>query len=160
VFDFLGNGEAIQMAWTDGTDGFLVLDRNGDGMITTGAEMFGDYTPMSDGTVAKDGFEALRDLDSNTDGLFDAQDKLFDMVQVWVDANHDGISDAGELKGLKELGVKAIHLNPEASERTENGNLYGLVSTMTLDNGGTAEVVDVWLSAKSLEVNANAGLVI
>jgi len=159
-FDFLGNGEAIQMAWTDGKDGFLVLDRNGDGVITTGAEMFGDYTPMSDGTIAKDGFEALRDLDTNADGLFDAQDKLFDMVQVWVDANHDGITDAGELKGLKELGVKAIHLNPEASERTENGNLYGLVSTMTLDNGGTAEVVDVWLSAKSLEVNANAGLVI
>lgn len=160
AFDFLGTGEAIQVAWTDGKDGFLVLDRNGDGQITTGAEMFGDYTPMSNGAIAKDGFEALRDLDSNADGLFNAQDELFDLVQVWVDANSDGVSEAGELKGLKELGVQSIRLNPEVSDRVENGNLYGLVSTMTLDNGGTAEVVDVWLSAKALEINTSASTII
>jgi hypothetical protein len=160
AFDFLGTGEAIQVAWTDGKDGFLVLDRNGDGQITTGAEMFGDYTPMSNGAIAKDGFEALRDLDSNADGLFNAQDELFDLVQVWVDANSDGVSEAGELKGLKELGVQSIRLNPETSDRVENGNLYGLISTMTLDNGGTAEVVDVWLSAKALEINTSASTII
>jgi hypothetical protein len=160
VFDVFANGNAVQVAWTDGIDGFLVLDRDGDGAITTGAEMFGDFTHMQDGTLAKDGFEALRDLDSNSDGLFDANDDLFDLVQVWVDANRDGVSDASELFGLSELGIKSIHLNPESSDRVENGNLYGLISKLTLADGGEAEVVDVWLETKPLEVNPLTDIVI
>jgi hypothetical protein len=160
VFDVFANGTAVQVAWTDGIDGFLVLDRDGDGAITTGAEMFGDFTHMQDGTLAKDGFEALRDLDSNSDGLFDANDDLFDLVQVWVDGNRDGVSDASELFGLTELGIKSIQLTAQSSDRTENGNLYGLISKMTMTNGGEAEVVDVWLETQPLEVNQLATVVI
>jgi hypothetical protein len=160
VFDAMANGTQVQVAWTDGKDGFLVLDRNGDGIINDGSELFGDYTPLADGTLAKDGFQALRALDSNADGLFTAKDDLFDLVQVWVDANRDGVTDAGELFGLKELGVQSINLNAQASERTENGNHYGLIATFTREDGSSAEIVDVWLQSRALEVNAEASIVI
>jgi hypothetical protein len=160
AFDAFADGSMVQVAWTDGVDGFLVLDRNGDGIISDGSELFGDYTPLHDGTLAKDGFEALRDLDTNSDGLFDAKDDLFDVVQVWVDANRDGVSDAAELFGLSELGIKSIYLNPESSDRVENGNLYGLISKFTRVNGSEGEVVDVWFETKHLEVNQLANIVI
>lgn len=153
-FDLNDDGHAGQVAWTDGTDGFLVLDRNGDGQITSGAEMFGDHTVMSNGQVARDGFAALADLDSNADGLFDAKDELFAQVQVWVDTNRDGVSDAQELFGLTELGIQSIRLNAEFTpDRFQHGNFLGLTSSFTRDDGSTAEVVDVWLTATSDENN-------
>jgi hypothetical protein len=150
-FDLNDDGQAGLVSWTDGIDGFLVLDRNGDGLITSGAEMFGDHTVMSNGEVARDGFAALADLDSNSDGVFDAQDSLFDSVQVWVDANRDGISEAGELFGLKELNVASIDLGAQATDRTENGNFYGLTSSFSRTDGSTAEIVDVWLTSSAEE---------
>jgi hypothetical protein len=151
-FDLNDDGLAHQVAWTDGVDGFLVLDRNGDGIISSGAELFGDHTVMASGQVARDGFEALRDLDSNADGVFNAQDDLFQQVQVWVDANHDGISGADELFGLEQLGIAEIQLNPESTpDRFENDNFYGLTSSFTWADGRTSEVVDVWLNATSDE---------
>ena len=150
-FDLNDDGKAGLVSWTDGIDGFLVLDRNGDGLITSGAEMFGDHTVMSNGEVARDGFAALADLDSNSDGVFDAQDSLFDSVQVWVDANRNGISEAGELFGLKELNVASIDLGAQATDRTENGNFYGLTSSFSRTDGSTAEIVDVWLTSSAEE---------
>jgi hypothetical protein len=160
VFDVYANGTAVQVAWTDGNDGLLVLDRDGDGMITSGAELFGDYTPMQDGSIAKNGFEALRDLDSNADGIFDVKDSLFDQVQVWVDANRDGVSQASELMGLTQAGVKAINLTPTESDHVENGNLYGLVSTFERTDGTEAAIIDVWFETKELEPNQLATVVI
>lgn len=160
AFDAFANGAQVQVAWTDGQDGFLVLDRNGDGTINDGSELFGDYTPLADGSLAKDGFEALRALDSNADGLFDAKDDLFNLVQVWVDADHNGVNGAGELYGLVELGIQSIDLNARSSDRVENGNHYGLISKFTRTNGSEDEVVDVWLESRALEVNAEASIVI
>jgi hypothetical protein len=152
AFDLNDDGLAHQVAWTDGVDGFLVLDRNGDGIISSGAELFGDHTIMASGQVARDGFEALRDLDSNADGVFNAQDDLFQQVQVWVDANHDGVSGADELFGLEQLGIAEIQLNPESTpDRFENDNFYGLTSSFTWADGRTSEVVDVWLNTTSDE---------
>jgi hypothetical protein len=152
IFDLNDDGLAHQVAWTDGVDGFLVLDRNGDGIISSGAELFGDHTIMASGQVARDGFEALRDLDSNADGVFNAQDDLFHQVQVWVDANHDGVSGADELFGLEQLGIAEIQLNPESTpDRFENDNFYGLTSSFTWADGRTSEVVDVWLNTTSDE---------
>jgi len=144
-FDFYGDGETVRLGWTEGNDGLLVWDRNGDGRINNGTELFGEAMVKQDGTLARDGFDALSDIDSNLDGVFDAQDTLFDQVQVWVDANRDGVTDAGELHSLAQLGIASLDLNAEASDRVENGNLYGLVSRFTRTDGSQAELVDVWL---------------
>ena len=125
-------------------DGLLVWDRNGDGLINNGTELFGEAMVKEDGTRARDGFDALSDIDSNLDGVFDAKDALFDQVQVWVDANRDAVTDAGELHSLKQLGVVSLDLNAEKSDRVENGNLYGLVSSFTRADGSQSELVDVW----------------
>jgi len=137
TFDFNGDGIKTGTGWLSGDDGFLVLDRNDNGTIDNGSELFGIDTVKSDGTLATDGFDALRDLDSNGDGIFDAQDELFDKVRVWQDKNQDGISQADELKTLKEHGISAINLDSTASSTIDNGNLISSIGTMKLEDGSS-----------------------
>ena len=94
--------------------------------------------------------------------MFDAKDTLFDQVQVWVDANRDGVTDAGELRSLAQLGIASLDLKAEASDRVENGNLYGLVSRFTRTDGSQAELVDVWFenAGAVIDPNSQAHLVI
>ena len=89
-FDLDKNGFAEKTAWIGTEDGFLVFDRNGNGIIDDGGELFGDQVTMSDGRTAVSGFEALKDLDSNNDGIIDENDEAWSKLRVWVDANHDG----------------------------------------------------------------------
>lgn len=71
-----------------------------------------------------------------------------------MDANRDGVSDAQELFGLTELGIQSIRLNAEFTpDRFQHGNFLGLTSNFTRDDGSTAEIVDVWLTATSDENN-------
>ncbi|AXI83166.1 hypothetical protein AF72_08055 [Xylella taiwanensis] len=93
-------------------DGFLVLDRNGNGRIDDGSELFGADTLLRNGQKATSGFETLRDLDSNADRLFDAADTRFADVRVWRDLNRDGRSQYNELFILSSLGVAWITLIP------------------------------------------------
>jgi hypothetical protein len=74
TFDFDGDGLKTGTGWVKGDDAFLVLDRNANGTIDTGKELFGVDTVKSNGQKATDGFDALRDLDSNADGVFNAAD--------------------------------------------------------------------------------------
>src|SRR3546814_3328924 len=84
-------------AWICADVGFLVRDLNQDGAITTGLEMFGSNTRLQDGTTAEHGFAALRELDSNQDGVIDSQDAAFSELKIWRDANDNGRTDIGEL---------------------------------------------------------------
>src|ERR1041385_792035 len=83
-FDIHGSGFAVQTGWIGPQNGFLVVDKNGDGQINDISELFG-----SDST---DGFTALRSLDLNGDGIIDASDPGFASLKVWIDANQDGIT--------------------------------------------------------------------
>ena len=85
TFDFDGDGLRTGTGWVKGDDGFLVLDRNGNGTIDTGRELFGVDTVKRNGQKAVNGFDALSDLDSNADGVFDAKDAQFANVRVWED---------------------------------------------------------------------------
>jgi hypothetical protein len=100
---------------------------------------------LSDGSVAQDGYQALKDLDSNADNVLDAQDTAFASLQVWVDADTDGVTDAGELKSLRDLQIQSLDLQAKASQRTDQGNLVGLVSGYQTQDGATHEMADVWL---------------
>jgi hypothetical protein len=90
-FDADGDGGRTATAWAAADDGLIALDRNGNGAIDSGLELFGDQTLMFDGRRARHGFEALADLDSNRDGVFDAGDPQFGAVWVWRDAGRHGL---------------------------------------------------------------------
>jgi hypothetical protein len=128
---FDGNGDTIRTntSWIDADDGLLALDRNGNGVIDSGRELFGDETLLADGKKAAHGFAALAELDvggaANAtggagDGVFDAKDAQYANVRIWRDLNQDGISQAGEMQTLAEAGIASIKL-----DSTKTSTSYG-----------------------------------
>ena len=110
-FDLDNNGFAERTAWIGTEDGFLGYDRNGNGKIDDGGELFGDQVIMKNGKKSSSGFEALGELDDNGDALIDHEDAAYDKLLLWVDVNHNGKSETVELKILKDVGIASISLN-------------------------------------------------
>ena len=110
MFDQDGDGIKTATGWIGKEEGFLVRDLNKDGSIDSGKEMFGDQTMLATGKMAKNGFEALSDLDSNHDGKINASDDAYQELKVWQDKNSDGISSADELITLAEADIREIQL--------------------------------------------------
>ncbi|MDC7827620.1 calcium-binding protein, partial [Pseudomonas sp. BLCC-B13] len=108
LFDHDGDGNKHGSGWVKSDDALLVLDRNGNGSIDNGHELFGENTLLADGSKAKDGFEAMQAVDSNADGKLDASDAVWADLRVWRDLNGDGISQSGELLTLQEVGIQSI----------------------------------------------------
>jgi hypothetical protein len=147
TFDLFANGKNINTGWVSSSDGLLVLDRNRDGTINDGSELFGEATKLGDGSTAKDGYAALRELDTNNDGLIDKNDAAFAELKVWVDSNSDGRTGSGELKSLQELNISSISAVAEVNLSKDNGNLIGLTSTYQTTDGATHAAADVWFVA-------------
>lgn len=110
-FDLDNNGFAEKTAWIGSEDGFLAYDRNGNGKIDNGGELFGDQVELKDGSLSSSGFEALAELDGNGDGVINSNDNKFANLLVWIDENHNGISENNELKTLNEYGIISISLD-------------------------------------------------
>jgi hypothetical protein len=111
LFDLAATGKARQTAWTraGSTNAFLVLDRNGNGVIDSGLELFGNVTQQPSSSEPN-GFLALAVYDNNGDGVIDINDAIWSQLRLWQDTNHDGISQPGELHTLESLGVASISL--------------------------------------------------
>ena len=145
-FDHDGNGFSEKTGWVSGDDGILVRDLNDNGQIDDGSELFGDQTVLSNGEKASNGFEALADLDSNHDGVFDGDDEAFGEVMVWQDKNGNGIVDDGELMTLNEAGITSITLDYENQSITDiNGNGHNQTGTFVKTDGTNGTITDVWL---------------
>ena len=129
-FDIDADGTADLMSWTDRSEGLLALDRNGNGSIDDGGELFGNATLLADGTRALNGYLALAELDSwpqggNGDGAIDSADFPFGFLRLWTDRNHDGFSQPDELRTLTEAGIRRIGLDYRRSHRTDRyGNQF------------------------------------
>ena len=107
-FDKDNNGYKERIDWTN-TDAFLALDRNGNGKIDNGTELFGDTTYIEGSDeYAENGFAALQQYDENGDGIIDSRDSVYDDLRLWVDANGDGVSEESELSSLAERGIASI----------------------------------------------------
>ena len=145
-FDILANGLATQTGWISSGDGLLVMDRNGDQIINDGSELFGSATTLSDGLASPDGFTALRELDSNHDGLINQSDISFKDLKVWIDSNSNGLSSLSEIKTLNELAIRQLNLNAATSDARDNGNLLGLTSSFETTDGRKHDLADVWFA--------------
>jgi hypothetical protein len=145
-FDLTASGQKLNTGWVTGGDGLLVLDRNHDGIINDGSELFGSATILPDGQKAANGYDALRAMDTNGDGVINQQDTGWSDLSVWVDANSDGVSQAGELKTLTSLGITQLNLTTTVTNTVDNGNLIGLVSSYETQDGVTHQMGDVWFA--------------
>ena len=137
-FDHDGDGIKNGTGWVLSDDAFLVLDKNGNGSIDNGRELFGDSTIKSNGQTAADGFDALADLDSNADGKISNLDAQFANLRLWRDLNQDGISQTGELFTLSTLNIASINVAKTANSQTlTNGNQIADLGTFTKTDGST-----------------------
>jgi Ca2+-binding RTX toxin-like protein len=144
-FDVAGDGQKRRTGWVGADDAFLALDRNGDGKISTGAEI--SFVGDLEGAVSD--LEGLRAFDSNENGFLDAGDQRFAAFQVWQDRNQDGVSQAGELHGLGELGFKALNLTQQlagASAAVTGANVLYATSDLVKEDGSHLTLGDVMLA--------------
>lgn len=147
-FDHASDGFAELTGWVEGDDGLLVRDLDGNGLIGSGRELFGSETRLTDGSNAANGFEALRELDGNGDGVIDANDPAFAELRVWKDADGNGRTDAAEVLTLAEAGVQGIHAAyTNASHVDARGNTHKQVGSYTTTDGEIRAATDVWFSA-------------
>ncbi len=141
LFNILSDDVPLQLSWTasSSNNAFLALDRNGNGTIDNGGELFGNLTAQPV-TPKPNGFVALAVFDKqanggNGNGRIDSQDSVFARLKLWQDLNHNGISEPGELTPLLE-SLSAIDLDYKEARRTDrNGNEFRFRSKVYDLNG-------------------------
>jgi hypothetical protein len=150
-FDLDGNGVKDHMTWTNANtqEGFLWVNLSGKNRVDNGSELFGIGTVMPNGSKAPDGFTALAMYDQasqggNGDGVIDSRDAVWTKLRVWVDSNHDGVCDPGEVRPLAACNVDGISLTTVTANTVDaEGNRHELRSECWRKNGNRREPLDI-----------------
>ena len=136
-FDLLNNGVKVQTGWVSGEDGLLAIDSNGNGIIDDRSELFG-------GEIGE-GFGKLATFDSNDDGIVNHRDDGFSELQVWQDANENGLTDTGELVALESTDIVSLNTAYTDVFATDaQGNIHGEHGSAILADGQAIDMVDVY----------------
>jgi hypothetical protein len=167
IFDLDCSGIPKRVAWTrpDSDDAWLAMDRNGNGKIDDGCELFGNHTPAyadRRDPASENGFVALRLLEgpsygpSHADGIIDARDAAFGRLLLWRDANHNGISEPEELTPVSQtdlIGIGTDYKRTRREDRHGNAFLLRGKSYWAGPNGTieTRPVYDVWLRTEATD---------
>ena len=155
-FDLNNDGNKVYTGWVKGANNaFLVQDLSGNGRIDNGGELFGSATLLANGKRAANGFEALKDLDSNRDGLLNNRDSKWKNLSLWFDRNYDAYTQYSELENLNRYQIQSINLNYiELLEMDEFGNQTRERSTYVRKIKGKNTplmLVDIWFRTFSSE---------
>ena len=147
AFDLRATGQPQSVTWTGKREGFLTLDLNNDGRITSGRELFGNRTLCGLERCA-DGAAALAMYDKksqggNADGRIDAGDAIFWSLGIWVDQNQDGQTQSDEMQSLAQHGITSFSLKPTYLDKKVAGGKISL-SLQVNAKGGAMTAYDVW----------------
>lgn len=151
TFDLQDASNCMTTDWPTASTPWLALDRDRNGEIDGGAELFGSGTVLRDGEHARHGFEALAELDADGDGRITASDPRFGELVLWGDANGDRLSTVTETPNAQTMGVLSISLSYDVDPTCDlRGNCAVEKATFAyLDRSGelrTGQVVDLHLS--------------
>lgn len=141
-FDINADGKVDNTAWVQGDDAMLVYDKNGNGIIDNGKELFGDQNG------SKDGFAELAKYDANKDGKISFLDPIYKALKLYQDINADGKIEKNELKSLDEMGIKSLSLNFVKNSAKLNGNSMLLSGSFEKNDGTIGHLADVMLGYK------------
>lgn len=147
-FDITGDGAKERTGWLSGEDGFVAMDRNGNGRVDDATELFG-------GSERGAGYAELAELDDNNDGVIDAADAAYAALKLWQDANVNGVTDSGELRSLAEASVTVLNLSYTSQEVYDHGNLIGEFSSAVVA-GSSTEMADIYFRYRDLPASESA----
>lgn len=148
-FDISATGQKWRIGWTaaEADESFLALDRNSNGVIDNGAELFGNATPLKNGALARNGFQVLQELDDNHDGIINSSDGIWSRLVLWRDWNHDGASQPWEITPVSESTLAAIDLSYHWTGRRDSfGNTFRYESLIVTANGHRRPAYDIYFT--------------